>query len=164
MLRRVIVFWTAWLAILVISMALAVSDANAMIELKRVYITYRYFTPGGTDPFITQNALQPGKQLGRQLDLSFDSNIFDYLYWNSRVTSLTDKDADGTGGQFRFVGLDMGLGVDFRRVLDLPFTLGLHHFSGHTLDTQHSFGHFPVQDSIEFNLFLYERASNPRLY
>lgn len=159
-MRKVLVtFITAWVTLFAVLLYLgAPSEANGLLELQQVDITYRSFFPGGVDPLITENPYLPGRNMGKELNLAVNMDLLEYLYWNNTVHSMTDEGNDGSS-QFRMVGWEFGLGVDFRRFgLGLPFSVGYYHFSRHTLDIATP-NHFPVCDSLELRIYLYERKS-----
>lgn len=165
MLRRILVFWIAWLSVVVIGYALAMQPANAAdwLELQHLDITYRSYFPGGIDPLLTQNPTLPGRTLGKELNLTVDTYFFDFIYWNSTVHSMTDAvlNSDGTtdGGQFRMVGLETGLGIDFHKIYgEFPVSIGYYHWSTHVLDAEDGLGPFPRRDAIELRVRLYDRS------
>lgn len=135
------------------------ADAFESLSLRSLTIDAKNFFPGGQDPLITGNGIG-NRTLGQELNLIIQADVVKYLYWDSTVHSATDRvlNLDGTTspGQFRMVGLEMGLGVDFRRLFPwLPVRLGLHHWSKHALDTTYPW-HFPVQDGVQLQIILYE--------
>lgn len=133
------------------------TQAAELFTLDEVKITYREFFPGGQDPLITQNALLPDRALGKELNLGINTSILKVFYWNNIIHSTTDEYAlNGKNGQFRVIGLEFTLGVDFSKIISaIPITLGYYHYSQHILDSEHSLGHFPVRDGIELNLYIY---------
>lgn len=159
-LIRLAVGWIALMAVLLYRSPKA--EAKGPFELQEVYVTYRSFLPGGTEPMITQNPALPDRALGNELDLTVNINLFKYLYWNNTVHSLTDRQAGAPTdpGQFRMVGLEMGLGIDLMRLWEvLPVSVGYAHYSRHVLDAPYGLGHSPVEDSIEIKLHIYTKGS-----
>lgn len=148
-----------WLVLVVLGLILynsPIAEAGQVFDIKEVSVTYRSFFPGGTDPMITDNPYQPNKALDKELDLAVNMEVFQYFYWNNTIHSMTDKGLDGSPGQFRMVGLETGLGIDFRSIWALiPASMGYYHYSRHELDTSAPV-HFPVLDAIELKLYLYQ--------
>lgn len=135
-----------------ISMAFGDSD----IQLEQVYVGYKSFFPGGTSYLITNNGL-PDREIGKEISLHVDAKFLEVFYWHTLVHGTSDLYSEtGKGGQFRAVGLQMELGLRFTSFLDLEY----HHHSQHVLDQVGPF-HFPVEDSIGFNLYLYRAKSKP---
>lgn len=166
MVKRVVVFWLSWIVVVATGTMLLSSDSRSSewLELQKVDLTYRSFFPGGTDPLITENPSLPGRTLGKELDLEVNSNVFDYFYWNSTVHSMTDEvfSSDGLSsnpGQFRMVGLEIGIGVDLRKVSsELPVSIGYYHYSRHVLDATYGSGPFPREDALEVKVHIYDRS------
>lgn len=133
------------------------AEADTIFRVKEVNVTYRSFFPGGTDPLITQNPALPDRALGKELNLTVNTDFLKYLYWNNTVHSMTDIEAStGAAGQFRMVGLETSLGIDLMRLWKvLPVSVGYYHFSRHILDSPGGLGHFPVLDAAELKLQLY---------
>lgn len=124
-----------------------------LIEMNEVFLSYRQYLPGSSDPLINDNSL-PNRLMDKGIDLSVNLNLFRYLYWENTVVSLTDKGANGENGQFRLVGWNYRLGVNLTDYLQV----GYYHFSKHLLDTTVPFSSgFPVQDAVEVKINLFRR-------
>lgn len=126
-------------------------------ELDELKFTYRSFFEGGRDPLITDNGL-PNRALGKELNLTMNTSLFKYGYFNNTIHSMTDE-IKGTGGsgQFRMVGWEFGLGVDFSKISKhTPFSVGYYHYSQHALDHTYPWA-FPVKDAIEVNIYLFRK-------
>ncbi len=166
MLKRILIFWTAWVSIVVIGTILACKGSRAAdwLELDSVDIIYRSFLPGGVDPLITENPNLPNRTLGKELNLQMNTHMFDFIYWDAVVHSMTDEvfvpdHTYSTTGQFRMVGLELGLGIDFRRIYSqLPVSFGYYHYSRHVLDTVYGSGPFPREDALEIKVHLFDRS------
>lgn len=159
-MRKVIItFLLAWATLFATLIYLGgPAEAADWLELQDVSITYRSYFPGAVEPLVTQNSMAPGKNLGKELNVDINSDIFDYLYWNNTVHSYADENSEGGGGQFRVVGWEFGLGVDFRKIWrQWPVSFGYYHWSTHILDASWGLGHFPVRDSLELRIYLYDR-------
>ena len=126
-----------------------------ILELDELKVQYIDYFKGGRDPLISL----PNRQLGKQLNLSFNSTLFDYFYWNSLIHSSTDEIPDTSSGQFRVVGLEMQLGV---RITNY-FNLYLHHHSQHSLDTTLPFG-FPVQDGVGLEIIIFSNKRKEGIF
>lgn len=131
----------------------------AMFDLREVSVEGKHFFPGGHYPLITDNGID-NRTLGEELNLTVKIDVLKYLFWDNTVHSMTDKvlnpDGSTAGGQFRLVGLEFGLGVDFSRMWDwLPVRVGYWHYSQHELDGVSQW-HFPVQDAIAVKLIIYQ--------
>lgn len=160
-MRKILIFFFATWSLVFASLLLfsGDSEADSLFELQQVALTYRSFFDGGVDPLITENPYLPNRAMGKELNLNVDTNILNYFYWNSVVHSMTDHEVGSDSGQFRMVGLEFGLGLDVRRIWEgLPVQVGYHHQSLHTLDSASPY-HFPVQDSVELKIFVYERRT-----
>lgn len=156
--HRLITLAVAAVAFFAILLYRQPAEAAELFQIEQVKVTYRSYFPGGTDPLITQNGYLPDRALSKSLDLSVDTTLGKYFYWNWNVHSMTDTLVHGQGGQFRMVGLEMRLGIDFSKIWSfIPVTAGYYHDSDHILDSPHSLGHFPVKDAVEFNFILYRR-------
>ncbi len=147
-LKVALITWTVFCAATLARMAEA--GEWKVLELDAVNVNYKQFTPGGRDPLISSNGLE-GRYLDKELNLTVNSNLFKYGYWNNMVHSMTDQDLDGRG-QFRLVGWNMKLGVHLGPYLDVQYE----HFSKHILDAPYAPG-FPVQDSVGIVIHLYRR-------
>lgn len=153
---RLVLGWIVIMAMLLFKSGTA--DAFDIFEVHEVTVIYRSYQPGSVNPLITQNPLEPDRVLDKGLDLEINTNVLNYLYWDSTVHSLTDKSATNGSGQFRKVGLEYRVGVDLQRLWDvIPLSIGWWHYSEHLLDTQWGLGHFPIQDAVEFRLKLYQK-------
>lgn len=152
--RFLIVFWI--LCAVSIAVQLALSPAEAAVrpfQLREVSLSFRNYFPGGVNPLITYNGL-PDRHLDKDVDVNLSIDLFRYFYWNNLIHSTTDKDSNGSG-QFRLIGWQFSLGVDFGRMWDwLPVMFGYAHHSQHLLDYASPY-HFPVQDALEIRIFLY---------
>lgn len=157
---------TTWirviLAILVVLSCIAynqpIAEGFELIDMRDVTLTYHNFFPGGVDPLLTQNNLQLGHSMDKEINIGINMDIAKYLYWDNTVHSMTDLGPSGTRGQFRMIGWEFGFGVDVRRIYSkLPVSFGYYHYSRHLLDTDSSLGHFPVEDAFEIKLYLYQR-------
>ncbi len=126
------------------------------IELQEVSVVWQRYFPGGVDPLVTENSNLPNRTLGNNLQLNVNTNILKYLYWNSRIHASTDQvlniDGSTSGGQFRTVGLEFGLGVNLTKNIQF----GYHHHSQHILDSSYGNGPFPREDSLELKIWLYK--------
>lgn len=136
------------------------ADAGSPLELRKVALDFEQFLPGGRDPLITDNGL-PDRTLGQGLDLMVNIDVLKYGYWENTIHSETDAvmnpDGSTSTGQFRMVGWEYALGVDFRRIFSwLPVRIGARHYSRHCLDCTYPFP-YPVQNSIGGQLIIYER-------
>ncbi len=159
MRSTLIVFSLLWLLLFSCLLYSGEAESADWMQLREATVTYRSFLPGGTDPLITQNPYLPNRAMDKELNLDVNLDLVNYLYWNNTVHSMTDSQyAPASGGQFRMVGLEMGFGVDMRRIYsELPISIGYHHFSRHLLDTASPY-HFPCQDAIELKIYLYARG------
>ncbi len=134
-----------------------VAEAWEIFQLTEITVVYRSFD-GGVDPLLTQNPLQPDRSLDKSLDLVVNTDVFEMFYWNNTVHSMTDKSTTNGSGQFRMVGLEWALGIDFQRIWEgIPISFGRYHYSRHLLDTEWGLGHFPYEDSWELKLRLFQR-------
>lgn len=156
-----------WLTLIALVLMLVVDEPCAsargfsVFDLSEVSLTYRSFFPGGHDPLITDTGLV-NKQLGKEMDLSVNTSLLRYLYWNNTIHSLTDADVNAGGGQFRMVGWEFGLGIDFRKISSsIPLTAGYYHYSQHSLDHEYPW-HFPVRDAIELKLLIYQADTSKK--
>lgn len=123
------------------------------LELNEVYINYKQFFPGGVDPLITENGLQ--NNLDKELNLHINMDFLDHFYWNNLIHSMTDVNNNGNG-QFRLIGWNFNIGLHITDYVDF----GYHHFSQHLLDYQGPPGyHFPVQDAVELNVFIFRKRN-----
>ncbi len=139
-----------------LAVALFFQPAEA-VELKEVSITYRKYVMSSTDPLVTGYGTR-GRTLGDGLDLTVNSDLFTYLFWNNTVHAKTDTYPDGVGGQFRLVGWEFSVGLDLARIWsDAPLTVGYYHYSRHALDARAPWD-FPREDALEVKLKLYGGA------
>lgn len=148
--------WVTLMAVLIYNMG----EANAfeILQVDEVTVVYRKFVDGSSEPLITQNPTQPGRAMNEEVDLTVNSSILKYLYWNSTIHSMTDKSAVDGSGQFRMVGLEWGLGIDLQRVWRaIPVSIGRYHYSQHILDGEWGLGHTPLENAWELRLKLYKR-------
>lgn len=164
MLKRILIFWAAWVAIVFTAVLLAVQDEakSDLIEVSSIYVDYKSFFSDGVDPLLTQTV--PNRTLGKELNLVIETDVLQYFYWNSTIHSDTDKvvnsDGSTSGGQFREVGLEMSFGFDFRRLwIGVPITAGYYHYSRHILDYEESYP-FPREDAIQIKLYLYGKGND----
>lgn len=138
-------------------------DADDFISVKTVSIDAKSFFPGSHNPLITDNGL-PNKAMGQELNLNVDTDLATIFFWNNTIHSDTDDvinvDGSHSNGQFRLVGLETSLGIDFRQISsDIPVTFGYYHYSQHELDGVSPW-HYPVEDAVQVKIFLYQRSSN----
>ncbi len=125
--------------------------------LDQAYINYKQYTPGGTSYLITDNGL-PDRAMDKEVALHLDTTFWSYCYWNNTVHAATDKGLDGSG-QFRVVGWNFQLGARVASWLDFQYE----HHSQHILDWQGPM-HFPVEDSIGVNIYLYRTKSRESMF
>lgn len=118
-------------------------------QLRAAGLTYEDYFPGGHDPLLTDNGL-PNRTLGKAVELNFDIDVLKYGFFDNRVHSGTDEDADSGRGQFRTVGWEFKFGVQVHPAISLYY----HHHSEHLLDASLPY-HFPVRDSIGFQFQIY---------
>lgn len=126
-----------------------------VIELQEVNIDTIRFFDGGVDPLVTQNGL-PNRNVDYHFELALDTNILEYIYWDNKIHSDTDRiitwNGDTVGGQFRTIGLEFHLGLNISD--NLKF--GYYHHSVHLLDTHSAQGDFPREDGLEMKFILYK--------
>lgn len=114
------------------------------VKLRDVFIDYRDFT-FARDPVLSA----AGYELQKQLDLTLNSTLADYVFWKNKVHSQTDQ------RQFRLVGWESRVGITLHKNLELEYG----HFSRHILDGVTP-NEFPVQDWFGFR-FYFNRTSPP---
>lgn len=135
---------------LIACLLLIASPASAdFIELKELSIDAIQFFPSGIEPLISWNG--QGRAPDKQLDLNMNAQVAKVVYWDNRVHSMTDKTLDGTSSQFRVVGWNFRIGVQFSEQLQV----GYYHFSKHLLDHSFPGGAFPVLDGVEVKWYLF---------
>lgn len=121
-----------------------------ILELDELRVDYMSYFAHGRAPLITSNGLD-NRELGKELDLSFNSSVLEYGYFSTLVHSTTDAMYDtGAGGQFRAIGMKLELGVRLSPYLDIYYQ----HHSQHTLDLTLPYG-FPEYDAVGLHLYLY---------
>ena len=148
----------AFIALFLLFLLSGYVKADSM-SIEELSVQYKHFLSGGSHPLITENGLS-GKTLDKELNLTLNTNIFKYVYFNNFVHSMTDKNVDGSQGQFRLIGWQYAIGAHLSSALDV----GYYHFSQHLLDTTYSHGHFPVENAIELKLYLIRPKPNEGLF
>ncbi len=152
--------------LLVITLLLSLIAASLIIGqvhaaegwgLDQAYINYKQYTPGGTSYLITDNGL-PDRAMDKEVALHLDTTFWSYLYFNNIIHAATDKGLDGSG-QFRVVGWNFQLGARVASWLDVQYE----HHSQHILDWQGPM-HFPVEDSIGVNIYLYRTKTRESIF
>lgn len=128
-----------------------------IVELEQVKIQYKDFFDDGHDPLVTQNGLL-NKQLGKELNVLIDTNLFQYFYFNNIVHSMTDENPSGIG-QFRTIAWSYDIGVRLTTFLNVAIT----HRSQHLLDHVWPYGHFPLQNAVLFEVNLYSKKKSETL-
>lgn len=118
------------------------------IQLDQVYLNYKSFMPGSTNYLITNNGL-PDRSMDKEVSVHLDTTLLSYAYWNNIIHTGTDA-SPTEAGQFRTVGWQFDLGLRVADWLDVQYE----HHSQHILDWQGPM-HFPVEDSIGVNIYLY---------
>lgn len=122
-----------------------------LLAPSEVSLDVKEFKAGGIDPLINYNGI-PNREPDKQLDLTVNLRIMDYLYMQNTVHSMTDRALDGGAGQFRVVGWHYQLGIHLSQYADVY----VEHFSQHLLDTQYEDAqHFPAVDSVGVKIFIY---------
>jgi hypothetical protein len=115
------------------------SDTFKLGELEEVSAQYKHFYPGARDPlFYNSNPKE-------ELNLTVNTTLLHYLFWNNRIHSMTNA------SQYYVVGWNLQLGVRLTPFLEL----GYDHFSKHLLDDKLPNQRFPVTDAYFLNLYLY---------
>lgn len=120
-----------------------------IIDLKELSISYKSFDKHGSDPLITQNI--PNRGLGEGLDLTLNTTVLKYLYWDNLIHTTTDVVLPAGKGQFRLIGWQIRLGAQLSDNLQI----GYYHHSQHLLDTIYP-DHFPLQDALEIKFTLHK--------
>lgn len=149
--------WAASLGFLSVS-----AHAGDVIELQELALTYQRPIGSSTDPLLTENQNLSPRAVGNRFDLTVDTRIFHYVYWDSTIHSATDlvvnPDGSTAGGQFREVGLDTRLGVQLFDKLQA----GVYHGSAHLLDTVYSGGAWPNETGLEVRFTIFRSKSTPK--
>lgn len=130
------------------------AQAFEVLELDKLDITYRYYTPGGRIPLINNNI--NNTEPANYLALGINLNILDNLRWDSIVHSYIDRDTATGASQFRTVSWEFSLYFSLFKWLDA----GYYHHSQHVLDINNKLG-FPVEDALFIRLNVY-KGSNKR--
>lgn len=135
-----------------------VAEAFDVFQVEEVTVIYRKFVSGSEEPLITQNPAIPEREMNEEVNLTVNSSVLKYFYWDNTVHSMTDKSSTDGSGSFRRVGWEWGLGVDLQRIWGpLPVSIGRYHYSQHILDGQWGLGHTPLENAWELRLRLYKR-------
>lgn len=115
-------------------------------QVSELSMEYKNFAKGSHNPLITDNGLN--HLMGQELNLRMNLEFLDCLYWRNMVHSYTDRQENGTRGQYRLIGWNYALGIR-------PFQwveLGYEHFSQHLLDATFPFRN-PEENSLGIKLF-----------
>lgn len=130
-----------------------------VVSLDKVVIDYKTYLPGSRDPLINSNGLL-NKAPGQSLNLSLNTTLLKYAYFNGTVHSTTDIDLSTNSGQFRVVGLEAELGIRLTPFLNLYY----YHYSQHLLDTTYQFGGSPVLDGVGVSIILFSKEKHDSIF
>lgn len=149
--------YTFVIVIILLAFDTIISSADDYVfKVDKVYLDYKHYWNGGVDPLTTQNGL-PNRGLGKGLDLGFETSVLQFLFWNNKIHSTTDRYLDSNKeGQFRTVGWEFRFGVRLHDNLDISY----YHHSEHVLDHTRN-EPFPRGDALELRFYLYN--SKPRM-
>ena len=115
-----------------ISFTIQAQDLSRFIKTKRLYIE--------TERRVVTNReyyLRDRRDATYDVNLGLDLELPQTVYYNNKVTSITDSN------QFRFIGLDFEVGMRPFEGIDVYFQ----HFSGHALDESYP-EQFPQRNKI----------------
>lgn len=123
------------------------------LKTREMFINTRKFFPNGNTPYLTK-----GRDLGYELNINHNIDVFKLGYFNYKVWSLTDQT------QFRWVGLNFKAGIRLTSIIDIEYE----HFSKHILDDEYPYkaqgNNFPVEDSIGVNIYLMRDKPNASIF
>jgi len=137
---EVVLLFVLGLLLIVASRADASYRLIELRELSIDYKNYAWLNPNARHPLLYPEHPKEG------VDLNLKTDLFDWFFWDNSIKSLT------TGSQYRTVGLETRFGVYVSDYLNV----GYYHQSQHLLErSHHSIPKFPVEDAVEFKLYLY---------
>lgn len=140
-----------YVAIIVIIASILCLRAEAsdyhIVDLDELSIDYKNYKMVREKNY---NTLTYPENIKEGINVNINTTILGAVYWNNTIETLT------TEGQYRTIGLQLGLGVRLTDYIEV----GYYHHSQHLLDRQHSFmNHFPVEDAVEIKFYLYRGNS-----